>query len=107
MEMNASSTRSKKSIQEQVADQLRTCSILAYNTGNDTCAINKINCVENIDRLRTIGSNLRPLRKYFIKKFNRKNKDNTKLLGVKPALVYLFYKIIVMLVHHSMGKINW
>ena len=34
VEMNASSTRSKKSIQEQVADQLKTCSILAYNTGN-------------------------------------------------------------------------
>lgn len=42
VEMNASSTRSKKSIQEEVADQLKTCSILAYNTGNATvlCMLN-------------------------------------------------------------------
>ena len=35
VELNASSTRSKKSIQEQVADQLKTCSILAYNTDGE------------------------------------------------------------------------
>ena len=35
VEMNASSTRSKKSIQERVADQLKTCSILAYDTGGE------------------------------------------------------------------------
>jgi len=33
VEMNASSTRSKKSMQEQVADQLGTCSILSYDKG--------------------------------------------------------------------------